>query len=281
MEFYLHKGKITGHSDFNPREEWLNFPVKVKTSMWFAHGEIPFFDFHIRQANLCFDYMKRPYQIDFDGQNEMLRVCKRLINKNKAYMAGWLHLFLLLNDNTWEYLATVEKYPQREFPFDEQGKLAILSEEIKWSRSLADKSPVLMQDRWAQEKLKISGTKYGDTIFCNENGAVVETIGANLYYITHNQLITPSLSTGCIEDILRPLVLGSASETGLEVIESDKITPSDLQKADEIFTVSEQNGFKWIMGIGIKRFVRKRVEPIRAGVERLIWNDKPGKRKSP
>lgn len=274
MDFYLHKGKITGHEDFNPRDEWLNFGVTLKTSMWFTHGEIPFFDFHIRQANSCFEYLQRSFRIGFDDRNEMLRVCKRLINKNKAYLAGWLHVFLFVADNHWDYTVTLEKYPHREFPFDEQGKLVTLSEESKYSQGMAGKSAMLMQDRWAKEKLKIAGTRYGDTLFCNEKGAVVETIGANIFCITQNRMTTPGPGTGCFEDVVRPLVIRAAAEVGLEVIESGNLTPEDLQKADEIFTVSEQYGFKWIMGIGYKRFVKKRVESVRSVVGQLILRER-------
>jgi hypothetical protein len=48
---------------------------------------------------------------------------------------------------------------------------------------------------------------------------------------------------------------------------------------NEIFTVSERYGFRWIMGIGIKRFVKKKSESIREGVEVLLWKNRkdPGK----
>ena len=135
MQYYLHQGKITGDTDFNIKAELLCFPVKVRTSMWFAHGEIPFFDNHIAKFNHYFEIVHLPYRIDTLEKTELKRLLRRLVNKNKAFMGGWVHLNLFVSKNEWRYVATIEKYPHREIPFDEHGKLAIISSEIKIGRA--------------------------------------------------------------------------------------------------------------------------------------------------
>jgi branched-subunit amino acid aminotransferase/4-amino-4-deoxychorismate lyase len=94
---------------------------------------------------------------------------------------------------------------------------------------------------------------------------------ANIYCIEDHQLYTPSLVTGCITDTFRELTLTAAQAAGFKVIETEGLKPADLQKMNEIFTVSEKNGFSWILGIGIKRFVRKKTEKIREMAERVLW----------
>lgn len=274
MEHYLHQGKITSYNDFNPKEEWLSFPVKLIASMWFAHGEIPFFEEHITNFNKYFISLQAPLIIDLSQEVEIKRLIKRLINKNKAYMGGWVHLNLHINKSEWRYIATIEKYPLREIPFDEQGKLATLSKEIKWSKSNTETTAFSMNHVWQNEKLKIDGSKFGDSIFCNENGTVVESIGSNIYAIDQNKLYTPSLDTGCYIDNFRQLTLDSALQTGLEIIESDNITPKKIMQMDEIFTASERYGFRWILGIENKRFVRKKTEIIRNVAEVLLWKNR-------
>jgi branched-subunit amino acid aminotransferase/4-amino-4-deoxychorismate lyase len=274
MEFYLHQGKITAETDFYPKHEWMHFPVHVKTSMWFAHGEIPFLELHIEQLNKHFELLHRTYRIDRSDLNELRRLFSRLINKNKAYLGGWLHLYVFANQNNRELIAAIEKYPERQIPFDEQGKLAIISPELKWSGNTNGKSAIGMYRTWEDEKLKLAGTRYGETIFCNENGALVETIGSNLYCIRKDKLLTPSTGTGCFVDSLRQLTIESAQGLGLEVVEEEQLTPEDLPAMNEIFTVSERYGFRWIMGIGIKRFVKKKSGSIREGVEALLWKNR-------
>ena len=274
MEYYLHQGKITCETDFNLKAELLCFPVKVKSSMWFSNGEIPFFDNHITKFNHYFEILNLSYRIDNSEETELKRLIRRLINKNKAFMGGWVHLNLFIRKSEWRYIAYIEKYPRREIPFEEHGKLAIISSEVKWSKSITVNSVFGMNPTWENEKLKITGSRYGDSIFCNENGSVVESTGSNIFCIDQDKLYTPSANTGCFEDNFRQLTLDSALHLGLKIFESDKLTPRELMLMDEIFTASECNGFRWILGIDNKRFVRKKAEMIRNGVEVLLWKNR-------
>lgn len=274
MEFYLHKGKITGHDDFNPREEWLAGYVPLETFMWFAHGTIPFFNEHVESLNRKFILLGRSYSIGTAEKSELLRLGIRLINKNKAYMGGWLKLVVMAAEEKWSCWASVVRHPTREIPIAETGKLASFSGYERYSESGPSLISFGLPAIWAGEKLRISGTRYGDVIFCNEKGSVTDALEANIFCIEGQKLYTPSPATGCITDTFRELTQKAALSAGFEVIETDVLKPADLQKMDEIFTVSEKNGFSWILGIGIKRFVRKKTEKIREMAERLLWENR-------
>jgi len=277
MEFYLQQGKIVASNEFNPSDEWLNYRAKVNTSMWFAHGEIPFFKEHTEELNNYLAHLNLNYRIEEADQHELLRLAGRLINKNKAYMGGWVHIHFFLNNDSWKYIARIVKHPQRQVPFDEQGKLAVISEEKIWSKSNPIGKKYHQEIIWINESLKLAGTRYGDAVICNENGVVAGAIGANIFCVSENKIITPSLRTGCVNEHFRELTIEAAKKIGLEIIESESIVPDDLQHMDEIFTVSEQNGFKWIKGIGLKRFLKKKVEQVRLVVDELLWKDRNNK----
>lgn len=271
MNFYLHKGKITGHEDFNPREEWLDGHVPLEIYMWFAHGTIPFFDDHVESINRKFTLLGRSYRIGSAEKSELLRLCLRLINKNKAFMGGWLKLVVMAAGEVWPYWASVTRYPSREIPFTDTGKLATFSEYTRFSESGPALTNFGLPAIWEGERLRISGTRFGEVIFCNEKGAVTDALGGNIFCVADHQLLTPSQATGCIADTFRKLTVSAALSSGFEVIETENLKPADLQRMDEIFTVSEKNGFSWILGIGIKRFVRKKTEKIRDLAEYLLW----------
>lgn len=277
MEFYLQNGKITGENDFNPKAEWKDFPVRFTIHMWFANGTIPFFEEHIHALNNRFENLHRPYNTEADDKLELHRLLQRLINKNKAYMGGWIRLEVFAGEKSWTFIARVIKHPRREIPYDEQGKLAIISD-----RMLRTDANLACPERdsvhfWACESLKIAGTRYSDAIFCNEDKAVASAIGANLFCISGNRLFTPSTASGYLPDNFRQLTLGAAAATGLEIRETDRLSTGDLLHMDEIFTVAESAGFRWILGIGMKRFVRKRSEVIRNHAEHLLWLDRTKK----
>ncbi|CAI2765247.1 aminotransferase class IV [Flavobacterium collinsii] len=84
------------------------------------------------------------------------------------------------------------------------------------------------------------------SIFAHENGLancvllndtknVVEVLQGNLFMVVGKKLITPPISEGCLNGIMRKQVLTLAKKVeGIEVVE-EIISPFDLQKADELF----------------------------------------------
>jgi branched-chain amino acid aminotransferase len=84
------------------------------------------------------------------------------------------------------------------------------------------------------------------SIYANENGLqnaivlnndknVVEALNGSLFMVMGNKLITPPLSEGCLNGIMRKQLLQLAKKIeGVEVVE-EIISPFDLQKADELF----------------------------------------------
>jgi branched-chain amino acid aminotransferase len=91
-------------------------------------------------------------------------------------------------------------------------------------------------------------------ILLNETKNVVEVLQGNIFMVNGNTLITPPISEGCCNGILRKqlLVLAKKME-GLEVIEG-VISPFDLQKADELFYTNVIKGIQSITKYRKKEF---------------------------
>jgi branched-chain amino acid aminotransferase len=72
-------------------------------------------------------------------------------------------------------------------------------------------------------------------LMINEDKNVVEAVSGNLFMRMGDKLITPPLSEGCLNGIMRKQVIRIAKKLpNLTVIE-EVISPFDLQKADELF----------------------------------------------
>lgn len=83
-------------------------------------------------------------------------------------------------------------------------------------------------------------------ILLNESKNVVEVLQGNIFMLQGNRLITPPVSEGCCNGILRKQLLLLAKKIeGLEVIE-EVISPFDLQKADELFYTNVIKGIQSI-----------------------------------
>ncbi|OIV44008.1 aminotransferase class IV [Flavobacterium johnsoniae] len=103
------------------------------------------------------------------------------------------------------------------------------------------------------------------SIFAHENGLancllvndtknVVEALQGNLFMVTGKKLITPPVSEGCLNGIMRKQILALAKKVeGIEVTE-EIISPFELQKADELFLTNVITGIQPITKYRKKEF---------------------------
>lgn len=119
------------------------------------------------------------------------------------------------------------------------------------------------------------------SIFASENGLdnclllndsknVVEALQGNLFMRVGNKLITPPLTEGCLNGIMRKQILQLAKKVdGLEVVE-DIISPFDLQKADELFLTNVIQGVRPITQYRKKKFDTQLSEQLSWKLNELI-----------
>ena len=73
---------------------------------------------------------------------------------------------------------------------------------------------------------------------------MAEGVNGNVFMLPGNRLVTPPLSEGCLNGVMRKQVLELARKMdGMEVVE-EPISPFDLQKADEIFLTNVVMGVR-------------------------------------
>jgi branched-chain amino acid aminotransferase len=82
------------------------------------------------------------------------------------------------------------------------------------------------------------------SLLINEDKNVIEAANGNLFMLMGNQLITPPLSEGCLNGIMRKQICSLAKLIdSIEVVEAP-ISPFDLQKADELFITNVITGIQ-------------------------------------
>jgi len=83
---------------------------------------------------------------------------------------------------------------------------------------------------------------YQNCLMVNDDKNVIEAIQGNIFMLTGHKLVTPPVTDGCLNGIMRKQVLELAKKVdGIEVSETS-ISPFDLQKADEIFITNVITG---------------------------------------
>lgn len=91
-------------------------------------------------------------------------------------------------------------------------------------------------------------------ILLNDSKNVVEVLQGNLFMVVGKKLITPPISEGCLNGVMRKQILTLAKKIeGIEVLE-EIISPFDLQKADELFLTNVITGIQSITKYRKKEF---------------------------
>jgi branched-chain amino acid aminotransferase len=90
---------------------------------------------------------------------------------------------------------------------------------------------------------------FDEVILLNERGEVAECTSANIFAAKGGEVWTPPLSSGCLPGITRELLLSEVRAPGYGVIEK-KLTPADLESADEVFITSTTRDLLPVATIG-------------------------------
>jgi len=87
---------------------------------------------------------------------------------------------------------------------------------------------------------------FDETILLNERGEVAECTAANVYLVKGDTILTPPLSSGCLEGVTRAVLFEIAGEAGVSVKEQ-VLRPEDFYGADEVFISSTNRN---VIGVG-------------------------------
>ena len=81
-------------------------------------------------------------------------------------------------------------------------------------------------------------------LLLNDSKNVIEGLQGNVFMLLGNKLITPPLSEGCLNGIMRKQIINLVQKIEtIEVLE-EPISPFDLQKADELFITNVIKGIQ-------------------------------------
>lgn len=76
-----------------------------------------------------------------------------------------------------------------------------------------------------------------DLIILDKDGNIAECISSNIFFITNNQIITPPITSGCINGIARQQILKLATQMQIQMLEKE-IAVDDLKEMQLAFTAN-------------------------------------------
>jgi branched-chain amino acid aminotransferase len=105
----------------------------------------------------------------------------------------------------------------------------------------------------AAQLAKTSG--WDECILLSNIDSISEAISSNVFLIKGDKVITPDLDSGCVNGVMRSVVI-SLLEDG--VLEEREVHPDELMAADEILLTNAVRGIQWVRLYNDKTYSNKK-----------------------
>lgn len=240
-------------------------------------GRILFFEDHYFRlmASMRILRMKIPMTFTLEFlESEILRLVKEanLTESSRVRFTVFRNDggFYLPNDNSVSYLISVQPLQDKNYHFSSDNyevelyKDFYLTKQLLSTLKTTNKAIQVIGSIYAEEN------GYQNCLLLNEEKSVVEALNGNLFMVMGDTLVTPPLTEGCLNGILRKQLLSIAKKIeGLTVIEAT-ISPFDLQKASELFVTNVITGIQPITKYRKKEYETKWSKVLLEKVNELI-----------
>ncbi|MBF2709937.1 aminotransferase class IV [Flavobacterium soyangense] len=192
----------------------------------------------------------------FEEQILTLAKAKNIENSARARITVYRNNggYYLPENNTVSFLINVEALNNSLYSIDQKEYKVDLYTDFYVTKQLL--SSIKNTNKLINITASIFAKENGldNCLLLNDSKNVIEAIQGNIFMLTGNKLITPPVSEGCLNGVMRKQILALAQKIeNLEVVE-ELISPFDLQKADELFITNVIKGIQPITRYRKKEF---------------------------
>ncbi len=146
--------------------------------------------------------------------------------------------------NEVSFMITAKECPNKEYVFTKENYEVELFKDFHISKHLL--STLKTTNKLIQVVASVFAKENGfeDCLLVNDDKNVIEGISGNIFMVLDNHIITPPVSDGCLNGIMRKQVINELKNFTDLVFEEKSISPFDLQKADELFLTNVITGIQ-------------------------------------
>ncbi|WP_348824371.1 aminotransferase class IV [Flavobacterium aestuarii] len=226
-----------------------------------VNGKILFLEDHYFRlmSSMRVIRMEIPMNFTMEYLEEQIQV---LIKKNDLEASARVRITVYRNDGGY-YLPqnNTISFLMKAAPLENKGYLLNEKEyEVDLYKDFYVARQLLSSIKTTNRLINVTGSIYANEngldncILLNDSKNVVEALQGNIFMLMGNKLITPPVSEGCLNGVMRKQILSLAKKIeGIETAE-EIISPFDLQKADELFITNVIKGVQPITKYRKKEF---------------------------
>lgn len=265
MEFDNLDGFLSEKGDkiFNASNRVTKYGDGIFETIKLVDGKLMFWEDHFERLSKGIDYLK----LDATNKDEQFwkGEIEKILVKN-YYKHARIRVIVYRNapglytpmGNRIGYLIEGTRFDKAEYNFNPDGiSLGLFEQDHKGMsplNNLKTTSALLFVLAGSYKKEQ----NLGDVIVLNAAGRVCETVSSNIFVVINDKVITPSLSEGCLDGVMRKQIIKAIKQKKLD-FEERELTVDEVRSADEIFTTNSMSGVQ-----GISQFEDKKLHNIYA-----------------
>ena len=152
--------------------------------------------------------------------------------------------FYAPKDNSVSYVITAQPLENSMYSIEEKDYEVDLYKDFMVAKQLLSTLKTTNKIIHVTASIFAKENALDNCLLVNTDKNVIEATNGNLFMLTGNTLITPPISEGCLNGVMRKQILALAKkQENIEVIEAP-ISPFELQKADELFITNVISGIQ-------------------------------------
>lgn len=242
-------------------------------AMMFDNDKVHFSNFHWdRLVHSCHVLkMNNPFINEVDFVDNVKRLANLTPHQTQRIkLVVWRHANqgYRIIDGTTEFLITTNPIQSKPYELNINGlSLATYTDNLKSFSPLGN-------IKSTSSALYVLATQYAqasqtdDAIILNTYLRPIETARMNLYLIKGDRIQTPGLEEGCLNGIMRRVMIKLCNEHDISLIEQP-IEPMDLEECDGVILTSAIQGIQWVNRINEQVF---HMSPLTVRLHEWLYN---------
>jgi branched-chain amino acid aminotransferase len=215
------------------------------------NGQLELESFHFKRLLDSIQLLGWEHPLSFSLE-ELRRQIIQLCEKNNCLALGRVRLSLSAGngslhnpDRTFHYgIEAFQLAPAEEADQETGLNIGICKELVKPCDAYSKiKSSSFLPYAMAAFQAQKKG--WDDGLLLNQYGRIADSSIANIFIVHSGQVITPPLSEGCVDGVMRRYLLQQQDKWGIAISEK-KVTVDLLAEAEEIFLTNSIRGIRWV-----------------------------------
>ena len=199
-----------------------------------------------------------PFNFTAESLNKEIQL---LLSSNKFEAGGRLRLTLFRNgsggyipsDNSFSYFIEADTLPDNVYNINQKGLTIDLYAGIKKQQDFLANIKSGNSMVYVLAGVHCKKNELDDCIIQNSKGTLIESTNASVFAVKNGVLYTPLVSDGCVDGIMRKVIMRVAALNRIAVYEI-QLMQSVLLSADELFLTNTIKGIKWVVAYKNKRY---------------------------